>query len=119
MHTKGANTPNYESEHEWRKYMQYYLVNNFRICLNKLSKYDTVGCELSKNGHYSGNFWWATGNYIKQLKDPFIYLNDTKYYIQEFQNTNIPNRFYAELWLLKDYLLQEPKSYNLFRNWCF
>lgn len=116
MHTKGANTPYFEAEHEWRKYMQYYLVNNYKICLSKLNSYDNVGCELSNNGHYSGNFWWSTGRYINQLKDPFIYLNETKYYIKESQNVSIPNRFYAELWLLKDYLSTKPKSYNLFRT---
>mgnify|MGYP001256979850 CR=1 FL=1 len=112
MHTKGANSPQYEGEHEWRKYMQHYLVNNFELCLDLLENYHTVGCELHKDKFYAGNFWWAQGQYIQQLKDPFIYLNDFKHYIQDPGGNFIPNRFFAESWLLQDYQNTKPNFYN-------
>lgn len=113
MHTKGANSPQYEGEHEWRKYMQYYLVDNFKLCLDYLKNFHTVGCELHRDKFYAGNFWWAQGEYIKQLKDPFIYLNDFKHYTQDPNGNFIPNRFFAESWLLQDYQNTKPKFYNL------
>lgn len=34
-----------------------------------VDKYDAIGCNYSLNPfkHFSGNFWWATSNYIKKL----------------------------------------------------
>lgn len=113
MHTNGENSLNYNVQHEWRNYMQYNLVYNYKICLERLYNYDTVGSELLiTRGQYAGNFWWAKGSYIKQLKNPNIYLNDKKFYEIIGSSSLVPNKNYAELWLLKDFELHEPKVFN-------
>ena len=56
----------------WRDYLHWAVVDNFKTCLNILNTCDTVGCNLSEFPvkHYSGNFWWANSEYIKTLQDP-------------------------------------------------
>jgi len=64
------------------------------MCLELLNNYDTAGCNLSTSDvatHYSGNFWWATSNYIKGLN--FLQDDDS-----------------AELWLLSN---KSVKSYEI------
>ena len=59
----------YENICDWRDLMEFYLIKNFNKCLTILDNgYDTVGinyCSTPK--HYSGNFWWATGKYLRSL----------------------------------------------------
>ena len=78
--------------------MLYFLVNKCSECFDLLNNYDTVGCNFTITStfqpHYSGNFWWATSNYIKSLK-------------------KIPDgseRHLAEWWLLSN---KSVKSYEI------
>lgn len=54
----------------WVKYMLYFLVKNGKNCINELEEYDSVGVNYHNKPckHWSGNFWWANSNYIKQLR---------------------------------------------------
>ena len=66
MHTKGATAKrckdiNYQER--WCEMMLHYCVDHFKTCLTLLNSYKTVGCEMQRS-HYSGNFWWARGDYI-------------------------------------------------------
>ena len=71
LHTKGIS---YNDAHlnvrDWRNMMMYFLVWEYKLCLDLLDCYDTVGCNYSKNpcDHYSGNFWWTRSSYVKGLK---------------------------------------------------
>jgi hypothetical protein len=120
IHTKGVFKPYLYGEHQWRKYMSYFMINNFKICNKKLlNGYDTVGCELYKDTiykykYYAGNFWWANSNYISNnLLNPDIFLKDTKYYI----NNNI-DRFYAEKWLFMTNKKVFPYNmFGIYRNY--
>jgi len=74
FHTKGAskiNTELYEKESSWRKNLNYYLITKYTEVIYNLKKYNTFGYQLEEldNGIeiYSGNFWWATGAYIKTI----------------------------------------------------
>lgn len=88
IHAKGVSRPN---THEykvndnvwaWRKMMEYFLIEKYEICIDKLKDYDVVGCNLIDMGndlkiakenhkmHFSGNFWWSKTSYIKKL--PYI-----------------------------------------------
>ena len=59
----------YENICDWRDLMEFYLIRHHETCLRVLeNNYDTVGINYF-NGpkHYSGNFWWATGKYLRTL----------------------------------------------------
>ena len=59
----------YENISEWRDLMEFYLIKNYEKCLTILdNNFDTVGINYCNNPkHYSGNFWWATGKYLRTL----------------------------------------------------
>jgi GR25 family glycosyltransferase involved in LPS biosynthesis/SAM-dependent methyltransferase/tetratricopeptide (TPR) repeat protein len=75
VHTKGISykesDPRYLPILDWIKYMLHFLCNKSDNCLELLDIYDTLGCDYLDTKwppHFSGNFWWATTNYIKTLK---------------------------------------------------
>lgn len=86
----------------WRKMMEYFLFNKWRVAVNTLCQgYDTYGSyRLPPPPHpyylYAGNFWWARSKYIKQLPT--------------FDLENIKERFFAEEWLYK----AQPKDFSAF-----
>ena len=76
FHSKGVlKKPNSEN---WRKYLEYFLIKKHEDCLKLLEEnIDSVGVNaniftndsINKNrNHFSGNFWWSTSKYIKNLK---------------------------------------------------
>lgn len=69
IHTKGVTTPNNPCIDDWRHYMTYFNVNQYKNCLEILDEYDSCGVDLvdEPTVHYSGNFWWANSSYIKKL----------------------------------------------------
>ena len=77
LHTKGASlvaTPLQAAANAWRVYMEYFNLERWQDCAATLNEYDTCGVELqSEDSHYSGNFWWATSDYIKRLPDGYQY----------------------------------------------
>jgi hypothetical protein len=81
LHSKGCthakNKSYVQNLFDWINFMLYCLVTNATSCINLLENNDCVGCNLRYpqfgdntnmyNGdpkHYSGNFWWATSNYL-------------------------------------------------------
>lgn len=76
IHSKGVskhsvdNIQQAENVSDWCYLMMYYLVRHYRICLEKLENYDTVGVNynpLPDKCHWSGNFWWVRGDYFLTL----------------------------------------------------
>ena len=75
LHTKGISylkdDYRYQTGLDWIQYMLYFLVGplGYKNCLRLLDTHDTAGCNFSQkpHPHYSGNFWWATTNYLKTL----------------------------------------------------
>lgn len=69
----------YQNIEDWRHFMEWHLIAKFDQCIKLLDNYDTVGVNFignfntsSANGltipkHYSGNFWWARGDYYRLL----------------------------------------------------
>jgi hypothetical protein len=50
----------------------YWNIYKWKIAVSALKFYDIYGCNgatWERRLHYSGNFWWATRNYIKTLPD--------------------------------------------------
>ncbi|PEE75265.1 hypothetical protein COM81_18940 [Priestia megaterium] len=88
FHTKGISRyktslePNVK---DWINLMETILIDTHTRCFEYLEKNDTCGVNYSAtpSPHFSGNFWWANSDYIKQL------------------NPNIgPNYLDPELWIL-------------------
>ena len=77
MHTKGASlveTPHQRNADAWRRYMEHFTVENWEDCVATLGTYETCGVELlCEESHYSGNFWWATSDYLRKLPDAHQY----------------------------------------------
>lgn len=73
LHSKGVrhiHTDIYENRSDWRRCMEYFLVEHAEKCVEKLNEgHTTVGILYSHSPkpHYSGNFWWATGKYLIDL----------------------------------------------------
>jgi len=45
------------------------VVSHWRECVEFLNEYDAVGCRWRRDPwrHFSGNFWWATSEYLSSL----------------------------------------------------
>jgi predicted O-methyltransferase YrrM len=68
FHTKGVTS----GMSDWRRYMEHFVIENWRNCVYALDDYDTVGVNYhndidSKRFHYSGNFWWTKASYVNTL----------------------------------------------------
>lgn len=90
IHTKGVSYLDGRGDY-WRHYMMYYNVTRWRDCVQKLKDgHETCGVKLLEANsrypkHYSGNFWWATSEYIKRLP--------------KVSELNQGDRFQAEFWI--------------------
>lgn len=121
LHAKGVTWHNSDLKpyvDSWRKYLSYFVIHNWKLCVEKLKEYDCVGTEwindsllgvrkvrelmkeLNYNytGHYSGNFWWANAKYISTLDPNFIF------------EENGYTRFKGEFWIGT----QNPKHFNFY-----
>lgn len=93
FHTKGVSYKNthmifYISE-RWRKYMDFFLLENWKHCHSKLQDHDvcSIGkvCVDGKLLWFAGNFWWVKSEYIRTCPDP--------------KTLDHTNRWDAEKWL--------------------
>jgi hypothetical protein len=79
IHTKGA-TKRSRQVTAWRKYLEYFIIENYQDCIDALDSFDVCGVEWEMenpnfkkiwgfNPHkgFSGNFWWANSNYVKNI----------------------------------------------------
>ena len=92
LHTKGITCPNSELIIDWKNMMTYFLINKHTECFSLLKKYDAIGSNYSNlpHKHFSGNFWWATSNYINTLNKISISFvrHDAEWWILSRQNVN-------------------------------
>jgi hypothetical protein len=109
IHTKGVRQAgNSNVTKSWRNMMEFFLIENYKLCLDNLNRFDTIGTnvvnlyctnkdEISINNnhtyHYSGNFWWSKKSYIDKLD--YIELDLTK--------NSFNKRYKAENWILSKY----------------
>jgi hypothetical protein len=75
FHAKGASRQFVPQLHAWRMFLEYYVIDKWRECIDKLKEYDSVGVKLRMKPypHYSGNFWWANADYVATLDENFLY----------------------------------------------
>ena len=88
IHTKGVTCKPHA--YEWRKYLEYYLIEKNEICLRELDNFKCVGVnhhfyynnENKYRNHFSGNFWWANSSYMKNLEN--IEITDDRWVIEHW-----------------------------------
>lgn len=71
-HLKGLSRPDLSDAKavDWRNYLTYWSLERWQDSIEKLDEgYELVGVNWMDNPwpHLSGNFWWATSNYIRRL----------------------------------------------------
>jgi hypothetical protein len=106
FHTKGSSANLQKhiklNQRSWRRYMEYFNIDRWKINLDILETYDTSGASLVfanekwYKTHYAGNFWWANSSYIRNISD----INDV----------DSKGRYKAEMWILSNY--KEGKHFN-------
>lgn len=97
IHTKGVSYFNTRYElttANWRHFMSYFNIKEWKRCVNILEDFDTVGILYQKNStflspHYSGNFWWANTSYLKKCQ----LQTNNRYAPEAFIGTGNPNYF--------------------------
>lgn len=69
MHFHEGKQLPYEGMIDWRKYMEFFAIDMFKDCIRVLKKYDCCGVDYKAYPfpHFSGNFWWARMDHIRQL----------------------------------------------------
>jgi hypothetical protein len=123
IHTKGCLKKPHS--YEWRKYLEYFLIENYELCLGVLNKYKCIGVnqyfyfdEINKYRNlFSGNFWWSRSDYLKTL--PPIEVTDDRYSIEHWIIGNLYKNDYRNFISLHhtDYCLYStsimPYEYRL------
>ena len=76
LHSKGVTKPHIQQIHDWTELFTYYLIEEWKMCIEGLKSYDTVGVNLHSKPipnysgnyiHYSGNMWWTKGKHLKNI----------------------------------------------------
>jgi hypothetical protein len=97
IHSKGAFVETwadivtrYKNVRLWRDYMEYFVIEKWGDCIKVLDEYDVCGVEWRTNPlpHFSGNFWWATDNYLGKLPN-----------ILDYWSANQFQRIWAEMYI--------------------
>ena len=59
----------------WRHFMELICIDGWKECVEDLKEYDAVGMNYAQIPfiHFSGNFWWARGEFIAKHHDPLTY----------------------------------------------
>ena len=114
IHTKGV-LKKYGS-YEWRKYLEYFLIENNKLFLDLLNKYYCVGVnqqfyfdsENKYRNHFSGNFWWSNSNYMKLL--PVLEVSSDRYVVEHWLIGNLEKNDY------RYFLSLNHTDYDLYKN---
>jgi glycosyltransferase involved in cell wall biosynthesis len=120
LHLKGVwstadASKNKEAIISWRKCLEYFNIEKWSDCVQKLNEgYDVVGALYNydeKEPLFRGNIWWSTTEHIKKLKYPEYDASKNPYpeddgtwcrvECEKWINT-IPNKFY-NFYTAKDY----------------
>jgi len=120
FHTKGItqhNTIREKPVREWRKMMEYFLIENWENCINKLNEgFDCCGINYQDhaaniNGTlklikiFNGNFFWSKSSYIKKLENNILF--EHRYSAENFI-LNTEHKVFS--------FLNVPPSFDLYYN---
>jgi hypothetical protein len=98
MHTKGVTRCDNRNVKHWASYMQHFLVDKHQRCIDDLNAgVSCVGVDYHQTPlpHFSGNFWWASGEYIASKRNTTL--------PQSAIDVGVTSqRWFCEFWLLDD-----------------
>jgi len=113
-HLKGLTSGDFTNSNssDWRDYLVYWTIEKWKSNVDKLSAgYRVSGVNWFDYPfpHFSGNFWWATSNYIQTLdplQDPSTFnTGQVSTLVRNFDTgnfeilTNTTARFECEAWI--------------------
>jgi len=55
----------------WKECLEYFLIDKWEECIEKLDEYDNVGVTCNNNWFW-GNFWWSQTKHIEKTKEVSI-----------------------------------------------
>jgi len=65
--TKQVNQEKIINIQSWRECLEYFVIDKWKDCVDKLDEYDNVGVTCN-GGWYWGNFWWSQSKHIKKCR---------------------------------------------------
>jgi hypothetical protein len=90
LQNKETNQWKSEGVSYWRDMMEYFLIDNYQECLNKLLEYDSCGAVLN-HGWFWGNFWWSNLSHIRKNPKPN---REGRWYYEDWLNRGrMPNNY--------------------------
>jgi hypothetical protein len=132
IHTKGVSRPYSASINDWRRYMEYFVIEKNDGCIEALNEFDACGVDWYTeeeiismwhrrvSPHFSGNFWWANSEYIRKL--PPIDVNGSRMEAETFigkGNANVKcfHKSHKQMYLQRfpsgSYKFSKPFKLNL------
>lgn len=102
LHSKGVSEPLDKNKVKWRRLMMQHLIVQWEQCVLQLSNFDVIGVNWRRKPHnlpiphFSGNFWYASTDYIRNLPDFQEYFNSPRYH---FPHLKYSERFGCEFWI--------------------
>ena len=124
LHPKGISKVDGKDKMEdWRNYMEYWVIEQYKDCIDKLSTHDAVGVNYRTHPwpHFSGNMWWANAAYIKklpkQLHPDILHARGYKQFRPKVHCkwTEDP-RFDCESWIGTGVYLTNAKLYEIYSS---
>ena len=93
IHTKGTSRFNirggewgsYDKILAWRKYMEYFLIERPKLCIDKIINQGKFTCGSQFHvtvHHYSGNFWSADCDYLASIKP--LAMNESRHKAEDW-----------------------------------
>lgn len=79
----------------WRECLEYFLIDRWQECVNKLDENDNVGVTCNANWYW-GNFWWTNSKHVKKCIE-----------------VNFWGRWDYEAWLNNS--IEQPKNFEWFK----
>jgi hypothetical protein len=99
LHSKGVSNYADQNKAKWRKLMMHELIENWEYCLHQIPYYDVIGvnwCDVPPISHFSGNFWYASTQYLRKLPDFNWYYDHPQYKIWDAYHYK---RLTCEFWI--------------------
>lgn len=116
LKSKDINEWKVKSVSYWREMLEYFLIDNFKSCLDKLKDNDNCGVTCN-NGWFWGNFWWSNLSFVRDNSEPGF---GDRWYYEAWLNNGRNNKCYefykfnfnGYLTLLPEEIYKEKNYFN-------
>jgi hypothetical protein len=113
IHTKGVTRVGSPNITHWRTFLEYHLMTRADECIEALKTHDIVGVnwKTEPQPHFSGNMWWARGDYVLGLprtigpayNDPEFWIGLGSPRVLELANSGASMNHYQSLYPYSEY----------------